>query len=113
MEILITERTDITPLLGMDWMKKFKLTIGRMQLVDNSQSEREKVFNNFPDLFENNETIKDDEINIQLKPGHYPVKQKARPVSLHLQKDVGRELERLIKSRHLETRAAYAVKESA
>ena len=30
MEILITERTDITPLLGMDWMKKFKLTIGRI-----------------------------------------------------------------------------------
>ena len=92
MEILITERTDITPLLGMDWMKKFKLTIGRIQLADNSQSEREKVFNKFPDLFENNETIRDAEINIQLKPGHYPVKQKARPVPLHLQKDVGREL---------------------
>ena len=24
MEILITERTDITPLLGMDWMRTFK-----------------------------------------------------------------------------------------
>ena len=24
MQILITERNDITPLLGMDWMKKFK-----------------------------------------------------------------------------------------
>ena len=95
---IVTE--DITPLLGMDWMKKFKLTIGRIQLADNSQSEREKVFNKFPDLFENNETIKDAEINIQLKPGHYPVKQKARPVPLHLQK--GRELERLIKSGHLE-----------
>ena len=102
MEILITERTDITPLLGMDWMKKFKLTIGRIQLADNNQSEREKVFNKFPDLFKNNETIKDAERNIQLKPGHYPVKQKARPVPLHLQKDVGRELERLIKSGHLE-----------
>ena len=74
MEILITERTDKTPLLGMDWMEKFKLTIGRIQLADNNQSEREKVFNNFPDLFENNETINDAEINIQLKPGHYPVK---------------------------------------
>ena len=49
MEILITERTDLTPLLGMDWMKKFKLTIGRIQLADNNQSEREKVFNKFPD----------------------------------------------------------------
>ena len=32
-EILTTERTDITPLLGMDWMKTFKLTIGRIQLA--------------------------------------------------------------------------------
>ena len=102
MEILITERTDITPLLGMDWMKKFKLTIRRIQLAENNQSEREKIFNKFPDLFENNDTIKDTEKNIQLKPGHYQkvkkVKQKARPIPLHLQEDVGRELEKLIKS---------------
>ena len=102
MEIFITERTDITPLLGMDWMKKFKLTIGKIQLAENNQSEREKVFTKFPDLFENNETIKDTEIKIQLKPGHQPIKQKAGPVPLHLQKDVEQELERLIKSGHLE-----------
>ena len=102
MEILITERTDITPLLVMDWMKTFKLTIGRIQLAENNQSEKERIINNFPDLFENNETIKDTGIKIQLKPGHFPVKQKARPVPLHLQKDVGRELEKLIKSGHLE-----------
>ena len=51
MEIFITERTDMTPLLGMDWMKKFKLTISKIQLADNNQSEREKIFNKFPDLF--------------------------------------------------------------
>ena len=102
MEILITERTDITPLLGMDWMKKFKLTIRRIQLAEYNQSEREKIFNKVPDLFDNNDTIKDTEINIQLKPGHYPVKQKARPIPLHLQEDVGRELEKLIKAGHLE-----------
>ena len=27
MQVLITERNDITPLLGMDWMKKIRLTI--------------------------------------------------------------------------------------
>ena len=42
MEILITERSDITPLLGTDWMKKFKLTIGSIQLAENNQPEREK-----------------------------------------------------------------------
>ena len=83
-------------------MKKFRLTIGKIQLAENNQSQREKVFIKFPDLFENNETIKDMEINIQLKPGHHPIKQKARPVTLHLQKDAGRELEKLIKLGHLE-----------
>ena len=86
MDILITERTDMTPLLGMEWMKKFKLTIGKIQLAKTNQSEREKVFNKFTDLFENNETIKDTEINIQLKPGPYPVNQKARPVPLPYKK---------------------------
>ena len=81
----------------MGWMKKFKLTVGRRQLVVTNQSEKGKVINKFPDLFENNRTIKDTEINIQLKPGHYPVKQKAGPIPLHLQEDVGRELEKLIK----------------
>ena len=61
MEILMTERTDITQLLGMDWMKTFKLTIGRIQLAENNQSECEKIFIKFPDLFENNKTIKDTE----------------------------------------------------
>ena len=102
MEILITERTVITPLLGMDWIKTFKLTIGRIQLAENKQSEKEKIINRFPDLFENNETIKDTEIKIQLKPGHFPVKQKARPVLLHLRENVGRELEKLNKAGHLE-----------
>ena len=102
MEILITERTDITPLLGMDWMKTFKLTIGRIQLAKNNQSEREKKFNKFPGLFENNETIKETEIKIRIKPRHLSVKQNGRPVPLHLQKVVERELERLIKSGHLE-----------
>ena len=47
MEILISERTDITPLLGMDWMKTFRLTIGRIHLAENNQSEMEKIINKF------------------------------------------------------------------
>ena len=105
MEILLTERTDITPLLGMDWMRTIKLTIGKIQLTENNQSEKERKFGKFRDLFENNETIKDTEIKIQLKPGHYrqtlPVKQKARPVPLHLQEDVGKKLEKLFRTGHL------------
>ena len=102
MQILITERNDITPLLGMDWMKKFKLTISNIRTEENNQSEKKRVIEKFPDLFKNNTTIKDTEINIQLKPGHYSVKQKARPIPLHLQEDAGKELERLTKTGHLE-----------
>ena len=68
MEILITERTEITPSQGMDWMKTFKLTIGRIQLAKNNQSEMEKIIIKFPVLFENKETIKDTELKIQQIP---------------------------------------------
>ena len=56
----------------------------------------------FPDLFKNNNAIKGTEINFQLQPGHYPVKQNVRPIPLHLQEAVGGELEKLIKTRHVE-----------
>ena len=97
-----TERIDITPLLGMDWMKKFNLTIGKIRLEDTSQSEKRRVIEKFSDLFKNNTTIKYTEIIIQLKPGYYPMKQKGRPIPLHLQEEVGKELEKLIKTGHLE-----------
>ena len=102
MQLLITERNDITPLLGMDWLKKFKLTIGNIQSDEKDQSEKRRVIEKFPDLFRNNTTIKDTEIDFQLKPGHYPVKQKARSIPLHLQEAVGKEIEKLTKSGHLE-----------
>ena len=70
MQILFTERNDITPLLGMEWMKKFNLTIRNIRTEENSQSEKKRVIEKFPDLFKNNTTIKETEINIQLKPGH-------------------------------------------
>ena len=90
MQTLITERNDITPLVGMDWMKKFNLTIRNTRTDENSQSEKKRVIEKFPDLFKNNTTTKDTEINIQLKPGHYRAKQKARPIPKHLQEEVGK-----------------------
>ena len=39
MQLLITEGNDSTPLLGMDWLKNFRLTIGNIRLDENSQSE--------------------------------------------------------------------------
>ena len=78
MQLLITQRNDITPLLGMDWLKKFKLTIGNIQLDEKDQSEKRRIIEKILDLFRNNTTIKDTEINFQLKPGHYPGKTKSK-----------------------------------
>ena len=50
MQILITKRNDITPLLGMDWMKKFNLTIGDIRTEDINQSEKRRVIEKFPDI---------------------------------------------------------------
>ena len=57
-----------------------------------SQSDKRRTIEKFRDLFRNNTTMKDHKINIQLKPGHYPVKQKARPIPLYLQEAVGKKL---------------------
>ena len=89
MQLLITDRNDITPPLGMIWLKKLKLTIGNIRVDGNNKSEKRRVISKLPGLFKNNTTIKDAKVNIQLKTGHYPVKQKARPIPLHLEKAVG------------------------
>ena len=71
-------------------------------MEENSQSEKSRIFEKFPDLFRNNTTIKDAEINIQLEPGHYQIKQKASPIPIHLQEAVGKVIEKLTKSGDLE-----------
>ena len=83
-------------------MRKIKLTIERVHLAENNHSENEKVFRKFSDLFENNRTIQNAEIIRQLEPEHCLVKQKAKFIPVHLQEDVGRELQKLIKAGNLE-----------
>ena len=73
-----------------------KHTIGREQPIGKKKNNR-----NVSDLFRNITTIKDTETNIQLKQGHYPVKQKARQIPLHLQEADGKEIEKLMKCGHL------------
>ena len=99
--ILITQRDDITPLLGVNWLKRLPITINKISL-DEPTNQSENIYTKFNKLFESNHTIKNIEVKIQIKPGCYPIQQKARPVPYHLQKDVKNELDRLIKSGHLE-----------
>ena len=98
--ILITQRNDITPLLGVNWLKQLSNTINKFSLVDHT-NQLNNIHTKFLKLFETNHTIKNAEVKIQIKSGCYPIQQKARPIPYHLQKDVKNELDRLIKSGHL------------
>ena len=101
--LLITKKNDITSLLGVNWLKQLPTTINKISLDNNTdQPEPTKIHTKFKTLFETNHTIKNAEVKIQIKPGCYPIQQKARPIPYHLQDDVKNELDRLIKSGHLQ-----------
>ena len=84
--ILITKKYDITPLPGVNWLKRLPITINKIQL-DEQTNQPEAIYTKFNKLFETNHTIKNIEVKIQKQPGCYPIQQKARPISYHLQKD--------------------------
>ena len=67
-----------------------------------SDGRRQKIINEYEDLFKKNHTIKDLTIDIQLKKDTKPIQQKGRPVPIHFQKTVKHEQENLIEKRHLE-----------
>ena len=100
-KLLITQRDDITPLLGVNWLKQLPITINKI-LLDEHNSQSNEIHTKFHKLFETNHTIKNAEVKIQIKPGCYPIQQNVRPIPYHLQKDVKKEPDRLIKSGHLE-----------
>ena len=83
MQLLIFERNDKTLLLGMDWLKTFRLTIGNIRLDENSQSEKRHIVDKFSVLFRNNTTIKDAEINIQNRDFIHKIKNQDQPVSIY------------------------------
>ena len=57
----------------------------------------------FKKLFEENTTVKDTKVKYTIKTGHAkPVQQKARPIPLHLQDAVEKEIQKLIASGHIE-----------
>ena len=99
--MLITKRNDITPLRGVNWLKQLPITINKISL-NNETNQSESVYKQYYKLFNTNHTIKDAEIKIQMKPGCYPIQQKARPIPYHLQEDVKNQLNRPIESGHLE-----------
>ena len=105
--ILITEKKNTQPLLGLYWLDK--LEIGLQGSCETNiirsittNEKGEKIFKEFENLFNNNHTIKNLTIDIQLKKDAKPVQQKGKPVPIHFQKIVKKELEKLIEQGHLE-----------
>ena len=105
--ILKTENKNTQPLLGLDWLDKLEIGLQgntNTNIIRHIETDerRQKIVNEYEDLFKNNHTIKDLAIDLQLKKDTKPIQQKVRPVPIHFQKTVKKELEKLIESGHLE-----------
>ena len=101
---LITENKNAQPLLGLDRLDKLEIALQgntNTNIIRHIETDerRQKIVNEYEDLFKNNHTIKDLAIDIQLKTDTKPIQQKRRPVPIHFQKTVKKELEKLIESR--------------
>ena len=107
---LIITKANITPLLGLDWMKRLKITINSSTeaikkhniIVDENEKKFLKLKNEFNDLFYNNTEIKDMVVKINLKENANIIQKKERPIPIYLQDQVAEELKRLIKNGYLE-----------
>ena len=71
-----TEREEIKPLLGMDWLRELNWMIRHIEKTTTitDQSEKDKIFTNFEKVFKTSRTIKDTESEMQRKPGYAPKK---------------------------------------
>ena len=107
---LLITRANITPLMGLDWMKRLEITtnsnIEAIKIhnikMDDNEKRILKLKNEFKDLFYNNTEIKDTVVKINLKENANIIQQKGRPIPIHLQDQVAEELKRLIKNGYLE-----------
>ena len=103
---LLITKANITPLMGLDWMKRVKKTVKSNTeaikihniRMDKNDKRILKLKNEFNDLFYNNTEIKDTVVKINLKETANIIQQKGRPIPIHLQDQVAEELERLIKN---------------
>ena len=107
LEILVTtKRTN--PLLGLHWMKKLGITLETDKTVPQIQQIKEdpditSLKTKFKKLFTENHTVNGLEVKIQLKEDAKLIQQKGRPIPIHLQQSVGKEIEKLIKQGHLKS----------
>ena len=106
LELLVTTKKT-NPLLGLDWMKKLGITLETGTTVPQIHQIKEdpdvtKLKTKFKKLFNENHTVNGLEVKIQLKEDAKLIQQKGRPIPIHLQQSVEKEIEKLIKQGHIE-----------
>ena len=107
---LLNTKANITPLMGLHWMKRLKIPINSNTeaikahniRMDENEKNILKLKNEFKDLFYNNTEMKDTVVKIHLKENANIIQQKGKPIPIYLQDQVGEELKRLIKNGYLE-----------
>ena len=90
--ILLTENKNAQPSLGLDWLDKLEIGLQGNKNTNiirhiETDGRRQKIFDEYEDLFKKNHTIKDLTIDIQLKKDTKPIQQKGRPVPIHFHKN--------------------------
>ena len=114
LELLITTK-QTHPLLGLNWMKELGLTL-KTETPHQSKNNISRPDQNnngtdadialpkskFHKLFTETHTVKIVEVDIQLKEGSKLIQQKGRPIPIHLQPAVEKEIEKLKKQGHIE-----------
>ena len=107
---LLITKANITPLMGLDWMKRLEISLNTTNenikihniRMDDTEKKILKLKNEFKDLFYNNTEIKNLSVKINLKEDANIIQQKGRPIPIHLQDQVAEEIKRLIKNGYLE-----------
>ena len=106
LEVLVTTKKT-NPLLGLDWMKKLGITLVTGKTVPQIQQINEdpditSLKSKCKKLFTENHTVNGLEVKIQLKEDAKLIQQNGRPIPIHLQQSVGKEIEKIIRQGHIE-----------
>ena len=105
-EILVTIKKT-NPLLGLNWMKKLGITLdtGKTDPQVNhiiQDPDTITLKGKFKKLFHESHTVEGLEVKIQLKEDARLIQQKGRPIPIHLQQSVKREINKQMKQGHIE-----------
>ena len=106
LEILVTTKKT-NPLLGEDWMKKMGIQLETGKTVPQKHQVKEDpevttLKTKFEKLFNENRTVNGLGVKIQMKEDAKLIQQKGKPIPIHLQQSVEKEIEKLTKQGQIE-----------